>query len=466
MACHNERVARSRKHAEAKRNKGQRKEEKARLGNGSSTTSSRNRPGETDRDGRSSTLITPMSDNRRSNETFPVNVSEEIGGTVDSSNSSPRRTPRLHSPVVSSAPHYSPDLPTQSPSTDRYRIDSPSLTNTSSVSSIPVLVNNQPRSHPQQQQQQSSQPSRSETSSTSTGKNPPNHLPRGLGIESRRDAIAPTFPLLSPSTTPTFADQQQQRHQSRPTSNPPASTPMVTGGSASSLTAPPLTQKSINRRSGFYGGAVAEKTGTEGDHQRGNAAETSSIEGGRRSDDSDRRSNSLPSPPLDEIASNQRMEKKSFLPEMPNSISFYDPDTLLFLDNVGGAESSTSGPASSITSESSLSLRSRGMTTPGIEDGEDGDELNPLERTTSPHYRHHTPTLPTPNSSSPKSEVSRKVRESLRQSKGDGSDRGMTLDVDLVEMLLSELDSTKNEMSELQSKYTAFRVSSFFLYHL
>jgi len=59
-----------------------------------------------------------------------------------------------------------------------------------------------------------------------------------------------------------------------------------------------------------------------------------------------------------------------------------------------------------------------------------------------------------------KSEVARKVRESIqlakRESEGLGVQSG--LDVDLVEMLLGELEGTKKEMSDLQSKYNAFRV--------
>lgn len=60
----------------------------------------------------------------------------------------------------------------------------------------------------------------------------------------------------------------------------------------------------------------------------------------------------------------------------------------------------------------------------------------------------------------------RKVRESIRRSRGgsvsrttgDGASNGMTLDVELVELLIRELEQTKNRMKELQKNYNAIRV--------
>ena len=65
----------------------------------------------------------------------------------------------------------------------------------------------------------------------------------------------------------------------------------------------------------------------------------------------------------------------------------------------------------------------------------------------------------------------RKVRESIRRSRGGSVSRGgagpgegaaadgMTLDVELVELLINELEHTKNKMKELQKNYNAIRVS-------
>ena len=70
----------------------------------------------------------------------------------------------------------------------------------------------------------------------------------------------------------------------------------------------------------------------------------------------------------------------------------------------------------------------------------------------------------------------KKVRESIRRSRGasvsrglglgppseagtDASNGGMTLDVELVELLIKELEQTKNKMKDLQKNYNAIRVS-------
>lgn len=64
----------------------------------------------------------------------------------------------------------------------------------------------------------------------------------------------------------------------------------------------------------------------------------------------------------------------------------------------------------------------------------------------------------------------RRVRESIRQSRGasmssvagdspSGIGSGMTLDIELVELLIKELEETKNRMKELQKNYNAIRVS-------
>lgn len=65
----------------------------------------------------------------------------------------------------------------------------------------------------------------------------------------------------------------------------------------------------------------------------------------------------------------------------------------------------------------------------------------------------------------------KRVRESIRQSRGAslssaagessaGMSSGMTLDIDLVELLIKELEQTKNRMKELQKNYNAIRVRS------
>ena len=69
----------------------------------------------------------------------------------------------------------------------------------------------------------------------------------------------------------------------------------------------------------------------------------------------------------------------------------------------------------------------------------------------------------------------RKVRESIRQSRGASmssaglespaaSASGMTLDIELVELLIKELEETKNRMKELQKNYNAIRVRTHLVY--
>lgn len=68
----------------------------------------------------------------------------------------------------------------------------------------------------------------------------------------------------------------------------------------------------------------------------------------------------------------------------------------------------------------------------------------------------------------------KRVRESIRQSRGaslssaagespSGMGSGMTLDIELVELLIKELEQTKNRMKELQKNYNAIRVRALLL---
>lgn len=141
-------------------------------------------------------------------------------------------------------------------------------------------------------------------------------------------------------------------------------------------------------------------------------------------------------------------EPPSFVSELHNSVSFYDPDTLLFLDHVGSAPTSPQGK----------NLNGQRYS-------------NDISQVPAEQIEHLSPDLGGPHSDDeedkrmvrePKSEVVRKVRESIQSSRqgidSEGGGAGSSLDVELVEMLLGELDGTKKEMKELQGKYNAFRV--------
>jgi len=154
-------------------------------------------------------------------------------------------------------------------------------------------------------------------------------------------------------------------------------------------------------------------------------------------------------------------------------MSFYDPDSLLFLNGIGSTPSS---PKNSLDHQKALpSIVADGLM--GDEGEEEQEHLDSSSRTPR---RHGSGGVRRDDGDSSeeegedderdlgerdpaKSEVARKVRESIqlakRESEGLGVQSG--LDVELVEMLLGELEGTKKEMSDLQSKYNAFRVRLF-----
>lgn len=156
----------------------------------------------------------------------------------------------------------------------------------------------------------------------------------------------------------------------------------------------------------------------------------------------------------------------SFLPELHNSVSFYDPDTLLFLDHVGSTPNSPKRSSVPTSVSGRLSADHRRYSQDQLEhlspelggrehDDDDDEEDDGGEAEGSLRRE------------PPKSEVARRVRESIQISRqsggasGSGGVGGPSLDVELVELLLTELEGTKREMKELQGKYNAFRVRLF-----
>lgn len=284
---------------------------------------------------------------------------------------------------------------------------------------------------------------------TSAGRSHRAHPPSSLSTTANGDD--PSTPA-SPPLSPTLESTSRQGSLS------------VAGESGSrkgSLTAP---DKAANRRSGFYGlmaprTSVDEGVAGEGEEaavvgRKSPAPPLAIVEdaGGEEEEEEDGEEREdeeeLDDKPLPSSAS------RSFLPELHNSVSFYDPDTLLFLDHVGSAPSSpklhaTKGAPRYSSELSQVPPEQVENLSPDVGVGteeEDGGEGGPRER-----------------GGEPKSEVARRVRESIQSSRmsegGAAGGMGSTLDVELVEMLLGELDGTKKEMKELQGKYNAFRVS-------
>lgn len=167
---------------------------------------------------------------------------------------------------------------------------------------------------------------------------------------------------------------------------------------------------------------------------------------------------------MDEPSDNMeiREAKQSHMPEsLQKSMSFYDPDLLLYLDAVPATPASDADrksvqlplpvdvddtmvgtPALDVPSDqgspSSQNGWSAGVSEAGSDErdsaneAEEGDEAEELNTD--------------------------QLRESMQRLSRTGS-TGMTLELDLVETLIADLESTKDKMKTLQQKYNAIRVS-------
>lgn len=341
-------------------------------------------------------------------------------------------------------------------------------------------------------------------------------------------------------------DLQQQQQQQQPRLRSPThgsfSGPSAPQSRSGSLSAPATAeQKSANRRSGFYGsmsarGSIDEAalnltTSTQfaGPTTTTGTVDQNSLAGFSTSAAQDHfpASSALvhngdrdPDPVHDEQDNFPddagEPDSTSFLPELHQSMSFYDPDTLLFLNNVGKGSiggDAGSNPSSPQGKSSKMAAKSfNGSPIYRRGENDDTDEF-PAEAPTTAFGDHDDATeldehlerlsvsdddaadlsmLSSADGRAPRrtpgrrdlvdedgvgsesghsqqrrhqrrqrgSDVLQQVRESIRSSRqgGTGGEGAGGLDVELVEMLLGELDGTKKEMQELQSKYSAFRV--------
>lgn len=468
MACHNDRVARSRKHAEAKRTRSIRKDKEGR--------SSGRR--ERERSGLSSAPQTGASD------TFDLaDLPSSASGALDGSGgrhlppspygtgpsssssmnnlargsypspsfsgaSSQNRRPRVPSSDLPRHPYdLTPDVPLSSSSpslSSLARAASPiAPTHTHSTSPLANSLSSPTHSRRGSAQEVPEDPY---TTATTTITPPSLNERRRSSIDRRASMGGPwgkpsshvvNGELSSPRLEATDEERSHSPEERRPSlrtydSHPPAISPsrgppsprlqdVSQAGRQGSLLAPAPVDRAANRRSGFYGHmgrpSVEEERPSE---EEGPAV----VEEERREEESPVRT---PSPPP------QPDKPKSFLPELHNSMSFYDLDTLLFLNNVGSGPTSPSDGPTLAGAQEEVAVERLASEVPS----EDEEGMRTRK---------------------PKSEVAGKVRESIRRSK-EGP--GMQMDVDLVEMLLGELDGTKKEMQDLQSKYNAFRVRRF-----
>ncbi|KAI5478305.1 signal transducer [Pseudohyphozyma bogoriensis] len=500
MACHNERVARSRKHAEAKRNRSSRKDKEGK----SPRPRERDRDREREKSGLSSTPITAGSD-----ATFDLTELSNAMGGIDgalgasgsgSAASTPAARPLPPSPYASSShvptqtfPGVPVNRPKTSPSTGRSRL--PSETSTQG-GDFPGSMSAQSLSSIATRGSSTTSPSIDHTplhsrQTSAVGGLQTNDMERSIShmsdvahdvdaavisnvplpkratspVVGTDRAVSPVLPSTSPSrdpnasphpelaSSPTFPSSRQGSLSSLPTA------PSSRQGS---LSAPPGVDKTNNRRSGFYGAfqrptvdpdapeQLADRDGAISPPPRDSRV-SSLAEAAAPG-----RSTPSPAPSFNSTSAATSGATPSFLPELHNSMSFYDPDTLLFLDHVGSEPGSPKHPKMLKESQRSYS---NGMVdlsatadqvehlSPDIGAPKEGGEEEEEEEETS-------------RERNPKSEVARKVRESIRRSREGTKGGAMSMDVDLVEMLLAELDSTKKGMQDLQSKYNAFRRAS------
>ena len=422
MSCHNDRVARSRKHAEAKRSRSIRKDKEARSGK-SRIEKERN---------------VSVSQERNRNESVDLVGAGEppLSAASTTGNFDPSQ--------------FAPTTPSYASSPTR-----------SQIGSIPIPP---PLTFPQRP------PKLSPTGGTRffdeqfAADYRPSQLGRSVSPSSQSLASIArgTAPLSQPS--PKRADFPSPRSpfdSPRHSETPPYTRKTSVSARSGSLSAPTPVDKGSNRRSGFYGAmaraAAAEEAATnnaptrpmEGTNTNGGPASPSREIIPENDDDEE----PLPSAPVTPPATVPPIA--SFLPELHKSMSFYDPDTLLFLDHVG-SEGNQSPRGSVSTGRQSIPYHN-GIATIAPDQVERlSTDLTERREESSdedgfPRERHP-----------PSSNISRKVRESIGRSRGEGGEAGMAMDVDLVEMLLAELDGTKNEMQDLQTKYNAFRVSPSF----
>ena len=236
------------------------------------------------------------------------------------------------------------------------------------------------------------------------------------------------------------------------------------GAEAGSLGAPSRASKANNRRSGFYGAMslaasaedVSRQTHTlrQAGRHSPSLAPAELVEDSEDADDGPAASGESRDPTEDftgELQDHTMSSMSTALPpsedatgELHGSASFYDSDTLLFLHHVGGASPSHGLPQSATSSSFAV--------------GDDNvEQLRSQHGASSDDERRDT------GERRGKSEVARRVRESIRRSREgnlSSSSAGMSLDVELVEMLLAELDETKSQMKDLKAKYSSFKRAS------
>ncbi|GAA5906914.1 uncharacterized protein JCM6883_005728 [Sporobolomyces salmoneus] len=530
MSCHNERVARTRKHAEAKRSRGASRKEKSTTGDGSSSGVGTGSSGSTKSSSRSKSEREhrererdreKSKDSQNSHHYHHFESDQPVPSSTTTNESqipirplppSPMNNGLFASTSSSSDPSASSshrrikttpgDAPRHSPSIDLPPSGSAQSLNTlsSTRSTTPTIHSRTPSNLSAHPYDESSQRSPLNPPSLNSLREPTNRRPSGehsyFNEQPHSRGIGSTSPELPPH------DAFRPAHYDPGALSPKL--PLDSSSRQGSLSAP---DKSANRRSGFYGRpSTSDDSSTATTTTRTTttttAATTIPPESllSRTPPTSSSTPILPPPPPLHQTPPNASSQFPSSTTtitpthdstsspsagKLHGSMSFYDPDSLLFLNGIGSNPASPKGGhQDGLDGLPSISI-------PRTSEGEDEEELldnepssrtprrqgSTASRTTTTRRRQRPSGDGSSNSGSEGeedyerdgqggggAEVARKVRESIqlakRESDGQSRVHSSGLDVELVEMLLSELEGTKKEMSALQSKYNAFRRAS------
>ena len=437
MACHNERVAKSRKKAEASK----RRKEKAALANGEQLPSRSSR-----------SRVERERDRDRDRDREPSGSGPSGAEGSDNTTASYDHHTAQHRPLPAS-----PVPPSGSNSAFSIYADPPSHQGTPGT---PGTTPTKLRPDPSQARITSSpslnpSPSSQSLSSIHRGGSPlavpsparsrSNSVERERQAERRpsHEAREAESPAPSPRPYGRQAEYEWNVASPREVNGSPSLHVHTDSGSRQGSLSAPSTDKGQRRRSGFYGALGPGGSRPSIDEEiPANVSEDggASLDGHGVGDS--------PAPPsTSEGGGGGGGSTAPFLPEMHSSASFYDSDTLLFLHNVGGADRAQgySAELAGLPEEQIEQLSPHLGTRSGEGDDDDGNGNGGRPRP-------------------PKSEVARKVRESIQISRTSQHDElgagPKGLDVELVEMLLAELETTKKELQEMQDKYNTFRRAS------
>lgn len=546
MNCHNERVTRSRRHAEAKRNRTLKREREAQVQGTGTGVETAPRPATTRRDQPAENgLVSPtsapgFSPNPAGGDGIRTTPSPQLlldgqdltaSPPVSTNNNPPSRKASLSRAGSRSSPSKQRNgAHARGPSDDHIPVPSPPpgtttptgvrptptflkrRTNSVDGVSPPLLPPKDPRALSGRRSDNNL--SEAQRGGGSAGSDrvfpvlpPPNHAAPSVVIGSRRgDSIDP---LVRPSTADGSVRNGSPHHGSggkddrplSPLSRPYESSPSLSNGGATfghqrrtsregsgsgsslgvqgGLTVAGANGKA-NRRSGFYGFQARPKSPDVGGFEDTETLDKGIQEASRFSVDEEDRPVAfadaeetidieVKTPPIAAVQPPTPVSPITDAPERP--MSFYDPDTLLFLDAVSSPPQLPTVPD-----------RHRPLSTLA-EDIVGGPSATEDDRPSSPDIDHLSPVIGTadlvPPSTKDRQEVenerlsrelTRKVRKSIIQQRkasasgaGSSATKGATaqtmgMDLDLVEKLLEELENTKEKMKALQSQFSAMKV--------